>query len=49
MYEGDEYPSEEETITKTIFFPSPFVTCKIMIDQLEGASDLLFKVTNLKF
>ena len=49
MYEGDEYPSEEETITKTIYFPRPFVTCKIMVDQLVGAPDLLFKVPSFNY
>ena len=44
MYENDAYPSEDETMTRTFHFPRPFVTSKIMIDQLEGARYKLFKV-----
>ena len=44
MYESDEYPSGDETMTRTFHFPRPFVTTRIRIDQVEGAIYKLFKV-----
>ena len=47
MYESSEYPSGNETMTRTFHFARPFVTSKLRIDQLEGALAMLFKVQNL--
>ena len=47
MYESSEYPSGNETMTRTFHFAKPFVTSKLRIDQLEGALAMLFKVQNL--
>ena len=46
MFESSEYPSGDETMTRTFYFARPFVTSKLRIDKLEGALGILFKVQN---
>ena len=46
MYESNEYPSGDETMTRTFHFPRPFVTTRIRIDQVE--EDLLSEKYKIK-